>query len=353
MKPKKFTIPVAVFILTLILFSLYRINGIKDQEYSQTFYALGTVNKVDIYEMNKSKSEKILTKCGSILRNIDNEMSTKIASSEVNKINEKSGESSVKVSDETYEVIKRSIEYAKITDGHFDSTIGPLSSLWAIGTDEARVPTKDEIDTLLPLVSYKNVELDDKTSSVKLLKNGMKLDLGAIAKGYAADVVADYLKSQGVKRSIVNLGGNLYIIGTKEDGDEFNIGIQDPNRTDGNAIGSIRVSDKSVVTSGIYERYIEKDGKMYHHLLNPATGYPYDNNLSSVSIISTKSIDCDALSTSVFGLGLEDGLKLVNSLDGVDAVVVTNDKKIYLSKGLEGKMKITNSNYELIGQSVD
>lgn len=347
MKNKKVTYPIILLTLGLILFSFYRAYN-KPTEYSKNYFALGTVNEVKIYNVKKSKSEVILDECEKILRDIENKMSTKISSSEVNKINNASGESYVKVSDKTYFVIKEAVKYAKISDGNFDPTIGPLSSLWDIGTNEAKVPTKDEIDKLLPLVSYKNILLDDNNKSVKLNKTGMKLDLGGIAKGYAADEIAKYLRSEDVEKAIVNLGGNIYVIGTKNNGSEFSIGIQDPNKEDGKAIGNIKAHDTSVVTSGIYERFIKKDGKLYHHILSPFDGYPYDNELSGVSIISSKSINCDALSTSVFGLGVDEGLKLVNSLDDVDAIFITKDKKIYLSNSAKGKFNLISKEYTVI-----
>jgi thiamine biosynthesis lipoprotein len=347
MKNKKVTYLIILLTLGLILFSFYRVTN-KPSEYSKTYFALGTVNEVKIYGVKKSKGENILDKCELILRDIENKMSAKISSSEVNKINDASGKSYVKVSDETFWVIKEAVQYAKISDGHFDPTIGPLSNLWDIGTDKAKVPAKTEIDNLLPLISYKNVLLDDKNSSVKLSKTEMKLDLGGIAKGYAADEIAKYLRSEGVEKAIVNLGGNIYVIGTKENESKFNIGLQDPNKEDGNSIGSVKAKDTSVVTSGIYERFIKKDGKLYHHILSPFDGYPYDNELSGVTIISNKSINCDALSTSVFGLGLERGLKLINNLDDVDAIFITKDKKIYLSNGAKNKFNLTNKDYTIV-----
>lgn len=347
MKNKKLYYLTSFIVLFLIIFSFVRFKN-KTYELSKDYFALGTVNKITIYGVNKSDGQKILDKCGEIILDIENKMSNKISSSEVNKINAASGNSFVKVSDNTYSVIDTSLKYSKLSDGYFDPTIGPISTLWNIGTDEARVPAKSEIDNLLPLVSYKNVLLNDKEKSVKLKIKDMKLDLGGIAKGYAADELVKYLKSQGVESGIVNLGGNIYVIGSNKSGNEYNIGIQDPNMENGNAIGSVKVKDMSVVTSGIYERFLEKDGKYYHHILSPFDGYPIDNELSGVTIISDNSTICDALSTSTFGLGVDNGLALINKLDNVDAIFVTKDKKIYLSNGAKDIFELTNKEYKIV-----
>ena len=143
----------------------------------------------------------------------------------------------------------------------------------------------------------------------------MEIDLGGIAKGYAADKIVEYLKSQNIEKAIINLGGNVFVLGEKSKDTQFKVGIQDPNSEDGTSIANIGVTNQSVVTSGIYERYLEQDGVMYHHMLDPSTGYPFENNLSSVTIISDSSIVGDGLSTTTFGLGLEKGMKLIESLE--------------------------------------
>lgn len=206
----------------------------------------------------------------------------------------------VKISDDTFEVIQKAIHFSNISDGVFDISIGPVVDLWAIGTDKARVPGKDEIKEKLELVNYKDISLNKKEKSVKLNKKGMEIDLGGIAKGYAADKIVEYLKSQNIEKAIINLGGNVFVLGEKSKDTQFKVGIQDPNSEDGTSIANIGVTNQSVVTSGIYERYLEQDGVMYHHMLDPSTGYPFENNLSSVTIISDLSIVGDGLSTTTF-----------------------------------------------------
>ena len=340
---------ISIFLGALLIISLiYSISINRNEEsISNTYYNLGTINEVTLYDVNKKTGEKILEECGSILMDIDNKMSNTIKSSDVSKINKNAGKAYTKVSKDTYYVIKKSIEFSNISNDTFDISVGPLIDLWSIGTDNAKVPNKEEIENVLPLVDYSKILLNDENISVKLSEENMKIDLGGIAKGYAADKIYDYLKSQNIKSAIINLGGNILTLGSKNNDQPFSIGIQDPTMPRGNSIGNIKVTNKSVVTSGIYERYIEKDNKIYHHMLNPHTGYPFENNLNSVTIVSDESIICDALSTTTFGLGLDNGMKLIESLDNVDAIFITKDKKIYLSSNLKDKFNLTDTSFSI------
>ena len=338
-----------IFVIIILLGTgLYVYNSKKNNNgYSKDYFSLGTINKIEIFNLNENKSNELLDECGKILNDIDNKMSKHIKTSEVNKINKNASSSFVKVSKDTFYVISSAINYSELSDGVFDITIGPIVDLWGIGSDKAKVPSNVEIESKIPLVNYKDIILDKDTLSVKLNNKDMSIDLGGIAKGFAADKIIAYLKEEGVDKAVVNLGGNIYTLGFKDNNTPFNIGIQDPTKPRGNAIGTILTSNTSIVTSGIYERYIEKNNKIYHHMLSPFTGYPFENNLSSVTIISNKSINCDALSTTAFGLGIDKGLKLVNSLDNVDAIFITKDKKIYLSKNIENDFTITDNNFRI------
>lgn len=340
---------ISIFLGALLIISLiYSISINRNEEsISNTYYNLGTINEVTLYDVNKKTGEKILEECGSILMDIDNKMSNTIKSSDVSKINKNAGKAYTKVSKDTYYVIKESIEFSNISNDTFDISVGPLIDLWSIGTDNAKVPNKEEIENILPLVDYSKILLNDENLSVKLSEKNMKIDLGGIAKGYAADKIYDYLKSENIKSAIINLGGNILTLGSKNNDQPFSIGIQDPTMPRGNSIGNIKVSNKSVVTSGIYERYIEKDNKIYHHMLNPHTGYPFENNLNSVTIVSDESIICDALSTTTFGLGLDNGMKLIESLNNVDAIFITKNKKIYLSSNLKDKFNLTDTSFSI------
>lgn len=346
MNNKKYAF-LTIVIIAICFFAYIMRNNFDKGDFSQTYYDLGTVSEISIFNVKKSDSEKILKECGDILLNIDNTMGKTRDYTEVSKINQASGKEFVKISEETFLVIKKALEMSEASNGTFDITVGPIVELWSIGTENARVPNQAEIQESLPLVNYKDVTLDEKNTSVKLERENMKIDLGAIAKGYAADKIRDYLKSQNVESAIINLGGNIFVLGEKKQNTPFTVSIQDPTDDRGNIIGSLELSNKSVVTSGIYERYIEKDGKIYHHMINPKDGYPFDNNLSSVTIISNSSLDGDGLSTTAFGLGVSDGMKLIESIPNVDAVFVTEDKKVYTTSNLKNKLTITNDSFKM------
>ena len=326
--------PQIVVLIILLVAGYFIFKPNMDENYSQTNYYLGTVNTVTVYGKKQKKAMEILNGCDEVVKVVDNLMSTEIPGSDVSKINKNAGIKPVKVSPETYEVVKEAIKYSKLSDGNFDVSIGPVSDLWSIEAKEIKLETDQDGDG-------KN-ETFDKEYTVFLKKKGMKIDLGAIAKGFAADQVALYLKASEVEKAIINLGGNIKTIG------DFNIGLKNPIENANDSFASVRVSNKSVVTSGVYERFVEKDGKKYHHILNPADGYPFDNNLLSVSIISDKSINCDALSTSAFALGLEDGKKMIESIDNVEAVFVTKDKKVYLTKGFKDEFEILNDDFTVV-----
>lgn len=346
MKNKKLIFYIAV-LLILAVFSLFIFRK-KINTYSGTMYYLGTVNEVTLYtKSNEKKADEILFNCENVIKDIDNKMNPSTLSSDIYKVNENAGKSYTKVSQDTFNVIKAALHFSDLSDGHFDISVGSLVQLWNIGNEKARVPSQSEINSLLPTINYKNIILDEKNTSIMLKHEGIKLDLGGIAKGYAADKVVEYLEKQKIEGSIVNLGGNIYTLGTKDGKNKFNIGVQDPTKPRGNAIGSITTTNNSVVTSGIYERYIEKNGKIFHHILSPKTGYPVENELSSVTIISDNSMDCDALSTTAFSLGTKEGIKLIESLSNTEAIFITKDKEIYLTPGIKDSFHLKDSTFTI------
>ena len=310
------------------------------------FFFLNSILTLDIYDTGLDNA-KINQEVEDRVRELENKMSTKIATSEVSKINDNAGIDKVKVSDDTYTVIKEALKYGKISKGKFDITVGNLVDLWGIGTENEKVPSKEEIQKALATVDYNKVEIDDNNKTVFLKDKGMKIDLGAIAKGYVADDIVKILEKDGVKSAIINLGGNVYVYGNKA-GKNFKIGIRNPLSPDPNDyLGIYQSQNESVVTSGVYERFFEKDGKRYHHILSTSDGYPIDNNLISTSIITKSSMDADALSTTTFALGLEEGLKLIENTKNTEAMFITADKKIYMTSGLKEKFELKNSDFTI------
>lgn len=280
-----------------------------------------------------------------ILKDIDNTMNRQLKGSEINQVNQHAGLDAVRVSAETFLVVQKAMEYAAQSGGRFDPTIGPLVDLWGIGTENAKRPDETTLTQAINLVNYEDVRLDKTQQTIQLNRPDMSIDLGAIAKGYAADQVAEYLRSEGFESAIIDLGGNILAMGTKPNSELWTIGIQNPESKRGDNIGTLRVNNKTIVSSGVYERFLLLDGVHYHHILDPQTGYPVSNNLLSITIVTNRSIDADALSTTVFSMGLEKGLAFVESLEDVDAFFITNEREIYISNGFADELNITNASY--------
>jgi len=299
-------------------------------EYSRSEFALGTVCSVSLFEEGRNNIyNDIFTR----LREIENLMSVNIPSSDVSRINAAAGIEPVQVHEDVFKVIERALYFAELSGGAFDPSIGPIVSLWGITGDNPRVPSQAEIEELLPLVNRQNVELDFSLKSVFLKNKRMSLDLGGIAKGYAADEAAAIIKRAGVKRAIIDLGGNIFALGEKKDKSPWKVGIQDPNDNRGASVGILRITDQTAVTSGVYERFFEQNGIRYHHIFNPSSGYPSENGLLSVTITAPFSIDADALSTAVFVLGYVKGKILIDSMPETEAVFIFNDRGVRKTSG--------------------
>lgn len=308
--------------------------------------ALGTVCSIRILD---GASERALDESFARLVAIEDTMSANKEGTVVAAINASAGVAPVKAPKDLRFVVEKALWYAQLSGGAFDPTIGPIVKLWNIGLDNERVPAPREIEAALPLVDYRAVRLDDKAGTVFLAKPKMLLDLGAIAKGYAADEVGRILLARGVKAAVIDLGGNVKVVGKKPDGSKWRIGVQNPFDERGSYIGIVALEgNATVVTSGVYERYfIGEDGTHYHHILDSATGYPVAGALVSVTIISSSSIDADGLSTTLFALGLDKGMALVETLDHVDAVFIDQDKRVYLSSGARKLFSLSDAGFSL------
>ncbi len=319
---------------------------VKDEiSYERSEFVLGTIVSVKIFE---DGSEAILNEIYEKLTEIEDRMSFNSTSSEVLDINAKAGETFVIVSEDTFEVVKSAVDFAEKSEGRFDPTIGPLVQLWGIGSEGAAVPLKPELHEALDLIDWKLIEFNGSETSIKLNKRNMEIDLGAIAKGYASDEVVRILKEHSVSRGIINLGGNVFAYGEKVDGSPWRIGVQNPFSSRGAYIGIIEIKNKSVVTSGIYERFFEEEGKRYHHILNPETGYPVEGALASVTIISDNSMAADALSTILFAAGVEEGKKILKTYyPDVDAVFVTHDKQVFTTDMTDYNVNWTDDTFNI------
>ncbi|MBU3170530.1 FAD:protein FMN transferase [Clostridium estertheticum] len=328
-----------IFIVLILIF----ITGNNKKSYIvREFYSLGTSNQLKAYGKKATKAieESIIKVC-----EIDNKMSVFKNDSEISKISINAGNKPQIVSKDTYYVIQKAIKYCKLSEGAFDITIGPIVALWGIGKEGQQIPSGNEIKEKLKIVNYKDIIIDKNDRSIFLKNKKQEIDVGGIAKGYAADEVKNVMIKNGIKSALINLGGNILTLGTKIDGTPWSVGIQDPFKTRGEFALTISVINKSVVTSGNYERYFEVEGKRFHHIINPSTGYPSESDIVGATIISDNSIDGDGLSTGVYIMGVEKSIKLIEEIEGVDAILITKSKEIYVTSGMEGKFTITGQEF--------
>lgn len=274
-------------------------------------------------------SEELVPKVFEEMASLEQTLSRFVATSEVAKINEQSGEW-VRVSPQTLELVQLGVEMGHLSDGAFDITVGPLLDLWGFGTGDYAVPSEEELVLALEKIDYTQVEVDSKNSSVRI-PQGFIMDLGGIAKGFIVDQGIQILRNAKVQRSIINAGGDIGVVGTRPDNQPWRVGVQDPS--DPSEIRWILpLNNNSVVTSGDYQRFFTKDGQRYHHILNPKTGYPAQG-LRSVTVVGPDTATSDALSTAIFVLGWDQGKALVTSLPDVEAVLVS-DAEVWISPGL-------------------
>ncbi len=349
MEPKKSIISVPqerfpVRILVVILSLVLSISGCQKRSLpAQSQLHLGTVCTINLFEAGTTE---LYTRMFQRLKEIEQVFSAKLAASNLSQVNQAAGIAAVVVPEELVLVLQEALRIAERTGGAFDPTVGPLADLWDIGGDGSRVPSPEEIEHARSLVDWRLVEIDPAASTVYLPRQGMALDLGGIAKGYAADQLAAMAQEAGLERALLDLGGNIYAYGTKADGSSWRVGVKDPANPAGSPALALSVWNRSVVTSGMYERFFEQEGIRYHHILNPATGYPVQNDIQSVTIVSTSSLLADALSTSVFILGRERGLRLLES-EAAEGVIIGEDQGVYATSGLANQVSVVISRYQL------
>lgn len=329
-------------VITFLLFSSISGCSLKKTKVSaepltDTRFLLDTVVTIKLYD---TKDTKILERCFELIEEYENLLSRTKESSEVYQFNHRTKNIPFPLSNETAALLKIALSYCERSHGAFDVSIAPISSLWDFKQDSTKNPTLPNpsiIKEKISLVDYQNLHLKGTILTADKLEN--ELDLGAIAKGYIADKIKEYLQSEHINSALINLGGNVLCVGQKPDGTPFGIGIQKPFETYSETVDTVYMNDMSVVSSGIYERYIKVDHKLYHHILNPKTGYPYETDLMAVTILSKKSVDGDGLSTTCFALGLDKGTELIESLDDTYALFITNDGTLHYTKGFKQFLK--------------
>ncbi|MDT7040816.1 FAD:protein FMN transferase [Candidatus Nitronereus thalassa] len=267
-------------------------------------------------------------------------LSTWIPESELSQVNASAGRSAVAVSPETIEILSKSLEMDRLTDGGFNIAIGPAVEAWNVSR-EGRIPSQEELEALRPLMNLKNLQIDRESGNVFLRVAGMRVDIGGIGKGYAADLAARVMKQSGATAGVVAISGDIKTFGRMPDGERFVFGIQHP-RQEGKLLGQLELEDEAVSTAGDYQRYFMKDGIRYHHILDPNTLQPARLS-QSVTVVAKEGVLADGLDTGIFVMGPDKGLALIESLNGVEGIIVGIDGNVLISSGLKGRLRSINS----------
>ncbi len=298
---------------------------------TRTEFHLDTVCTITVYGTGKPAADAAITAAFKRCEQLEQLLSAQWTGSDVDKINRANG-APVAVSDETVAVLSQAQRYASLSDGLFDVTCGSLTALWNFSDPSFTLPDDAQLTQAMTQLGIEALQVSGNTVT---LADGARLDLGGIAKGYIADQLAALLRQQGITSALVNLGGNIVAVGAKPDGQPFGIGVAKPYTAQAQLEGVLMVSGRAVSTAGVDERGVTIEGVRYHHILDIRTGQPAQTGLQAVTIVADVSMDADALSTTVFLLGERQGMALVETLDGVEAVLIRDDGSLSLSSGLQ------------------
>lgn len=294
----------------------------KTSTVKESSFMMGTIVEITVEDKDTAKARHVIRQSIHEGKRIASLMSVYDKNSEVSEINREAGIKGVKVSGDVSRVIEKALHYGKLSGGAFDITVEPLIELWGFDKGEKRIPGKAEIERVLPLIDYRKVVINRHEKTVKLKEKGMKINLGAIAKGYIVDRMVSFLKEKGIKTLLVNAGGDIYASGSPSGRTSWKIGMRDPRNFQG-VKEIIDIRDMGVATSGDYEKYFLMNGKRYSHIIDPETGYPA-SGVISVTVIAETAVEADALATALFVMGKEKGMELADS-QGVKALFVTGE----------------------------
>lgn len=319
-----------ILLLFLACFGFYWDS--REKEWTTSTGSIFVMDTFVDQKLSGADSKRAVETVNQLLLDFENRISVYRSSSEIAGINQNAGVAYVKVSPETFQLLKTAKEYCALSKGLFDITIGPLTDLWNITGANPRVPDEREIEAALELVNYEDLLLREEDCSVMLRRQGQSLNLGGMAKGAAGALAIEVAKSCGVHSGYLSVGGNIFTIGKKEDGSSYRFGVRDPRGESSDYIGIVELTDTTMATSGDYERYFEENGVRYHHILNPDTGYPGDSDLISVSVICEDGTMADFLSTTLFLAGKEKAIEYAEA-EFFDFILIDREKNVYLSKG--------------------
>jgi len=309
----------------------------------KSMFALGTDIHFVFYQPN---FECAFDRAHNFILDMENKLSVFRPKSLVSKLNRYGSYIPIKVCPEVYNLIKKSLEYSKFSEGYFDTTIKRLMDLWKEAKQKNQMPSKEEVELALTFSGSENVQLL-QNYKVKL-KNKVKLDFGAIAKGFLADKIREIFEQEGINSAIVDLGGHILTVGKKHDESLWKVGIRHPFKTREDVLGFLELGSTSVVTSASYERYFTIDGKKLSHIINPKTGFPAKDDIASITVVDTNSTFADAMSTALFAMGFKKAISFIQDSKTIEAVVATSFREIYITPGLAQKFTLCDSSFRVI-----
>ena len=309
----------------------------QEEPASLQFFSMDTVMSITAYG---EQSQAGVQAAREAVNRLDGLLSRTDPDSQISRLNAHAGDgTAVEVESDVAELLSFAQSVSQLLPGDFDITIAPVMDAWGFTTEERHVPTEQALSAALALVDSSQLEVDGAASTARLLQAGMEVDLGAVAKGFAAGEAEEALREAGVERATIDLGGNVTVIGTRPDGDPWRVAVKDPRNTDG-YLCILELEDVTLSTSGGYERYFEEDGVRYHHIIDPKTGYPADSGLLSVTVVTANHVLADALSTALFVAGPEEALDFWRSRDDFELVLCIDDSRIIVTQGLEDAFQL-------------
>jgi FAD:protein FMN transferase len=317
-------------ILCLGLFFITSCSKPESSAHRRSQFLMGTLVEISVYEKDKDLAQLAIQNAFDEIQRMEKLMSTHIPTSEISQINQSAGLRTVSVSPEVLEVIRRALYWAEQTDGALDVSIGPVHELWDFDGDHPALPDKNTLAQELLKVDYRKIQIENQT--VFLMDKGMRLHLGAIAKGYAVDQAINILQDSNIRHALINAGGDLKTLGKRPDQTAWKIGLQHPRRPE-SILASFSLTEKAVATSGDYQKYFDHEGIRYHHILNPKTGYPV-TGVMSATVVAKTVMDADSLSTALFVMGAKKGLAFIDSLKDAEGLIMNQDKSPHLSQGM-------------------
>jgi len=327
----------------------------QDRMFKESRVLMDTYCTITVVSPSEEKAKEAIESGFNEIQKLDKYLNNFSPDSEISAISKSAGIKPVRVSSETLELIEKTVGISEVTNGAFDPTIAPVLKLWKFSGQPANptIPPDDAVKDALRLVDYRRIHINKKTSEIFLQGKGMELDLGGIAKGYAADKATEAIKSKAIKAALVSIAGDIRGYGLSTTGKTWRVGIQDPRPENPDSerpwediFAALYLKDSAISTAGDYERFLIKNGKRYHHIIDPVTGYPSDSGLISVSVIAPEGYIADGIDTAILIMGAEKGMKLLNA-KGLDGILVDSQKRVFITKNLKDKLEILHKNYQV------